>query len=469
MIYKNLKFKFENFIIELSKLFKETITKKVINEFISKSNNGNKSKIYNGKIDVNSLIFYMFHTFFSGETKTTSSDKIKKDINVDRSCLSKKAKKIPFEFFEYLRKKVFILCQKYSYNYGNKITKKIISGDGTTSIDQNFDVSLNLGFYDVTNDLPLNLSFEGHENRNRDVKLSIKYIKDHIDIFKNSILLLDAFYYDINLIDFLLDNKIYFIINGRQNVDNYDITKDIGKMTNDRKLILENIRPRIKILSYDEISYKTLHINKKKDGYYKTFSLKINKTINLITYLPKSYSDEKIKHLYKERWVIETFFSIVKNNFNYNEAIARTENEQKIRNECALIITYIIKTIKKYILSTSTKMSTDTKKVNVNETRMIENFKELYLKQLIIGNLTVDNVHIFIKKFCPVVNVEKNRHRKRHSKTPYSKWNFKCNSDMAEIKLVVKCMDMNTLDLLDKNKKLMVKKITILKTVINTG
>lgn len=78
MIYKNFEHNFEKFINELSTLFKETITKKVINEFISKSANKNKSKINNSKIDVNSLIFYMFHTFLAEKINPLLLIKLKK-------------------------------------------------------------------------------------------------------------------------------------------------------------------------------------------------------------------------------------------------------------------------------------------------------------------------------------------------------------------------------------------------------
>ena len=77
---------------------------------------------------------------------------------------------------------------------------------------------------------------------------------------------------------------------------------------------MQQIRPKIKIISYEE----TLNINDKKNKNIsnKTFLLEIKNLVNLITYLPKTYSEEKIKHLYKQRWVIETYFSTVKNNFN---------------------------------------------------------------------------------------------------------------------------------------------------------
>lgn len=465
---KKIDSNFEQFINELSTLFKVSITKENINEFICNSDNC-KSKIYNSKIDVSSLIFYVFNTFFINENKVTSSDKVKNFLDVERSSLSKKAKKIPVTFFTNLREKLFTLCQKFFYKKGNKFNKKIIASDGTSSIDHNFEVSLNMSFYDATNDLPLNLSFEGHENRNKDVKLSVEYIKNHLSEFKNCILILDAFYYDVNLINFLISQKIHFLINGRQNSNNYDPNKPLGKMSNERKILYDKARKHVKVTSYNKITEKKINVNKKKEKYNKTFFIEISNTVNLISFLPSSYTDEKIIHLYKERWVIETFFGIMKNNFNYKESISKTKEEQKIRNECVLIMTYIIKTIKKFALLKTTKKSTDKKKVNINETKMFKTFKDYYLRNLILGNFNFNNVLSFVKKYCPAIMTTKNRYNDRRAKTPHSKWNARSCANSSEINLILKCMDMKTIDLLDKNKKLMVNRITILKTVINNG
>ncbi len=52
--------------------------------------------------------------------------------------------------------------------------------------DNNQILNLNLGIFDVTNNVPLDIAFYGSKKKN-EVKLFIKYIKNNMEKFKNVI------------------------------------------------------------------------------------------------------------------------------------------------------------------------------------------------------------------------------------------------------------------------------------------
>jgi hypothetical protein len=453
----------KSFFNDISNLFEEQFTTNSINLFINNCDNKN-SKFYNSKISCRALIYYIFYSFFKDTSKINSADKIKKIFkDVDRSCLSKKMNKMPVSFFKNLRTKVFDIYSKYFCKPCTSKNKKIIAIDGTNTLDSNYNVALNMGFYDVTNGIPILLKYEGNEKRNQESRLSKEYISNNINEFKNVILVLDAFYYDISLFNFLIDSKIYFIINGRLNCDAYNKKIPLRQMDKKSKIIYEKVRNNIRLITYEKEENRTVNLKRKKQKKTLTVKFVENKTINLITNLPKNYDNKQIKNIYKHRWEIETFYQVIKNNFNISVSKTRTNKEMEICNECCLTMMYIMKAIKNNKLETCNKKPKEDHKLNINETRIFENFKEELLENLIIKkSITIQYLKDFQKKYCLVHNQKNDRHYRRESKTPHTKWHFKKNSDQSEEKLVLESMHFNTVNKLDKNKKLLVNKFTII-------
>lgn len=473
MIYSREYLKLKLFFENICELFKEQFTTTTINNYIlenSKINNKiNNSKINNSKINCNALMYYIFYSFFKNESKTSSSDKLKNIYkNICRESYSKKSKKIPISFFTNLRKKVFDIYSKHYCKKGTVTNKIIMAGDGTNTLDSNFNVSLNMGLYDVTNGVPLELQYEGNKNRNCESKLTKEYITKNINKFKNVIIVLDAFYYDINLFNFLIDNNIYFIIRGRTNCKNYNKNLPLGKMGKQEQIMYTKVRNIIRLITYENEIEKNINSKRKKQKTDINYDIVIDKTVNLITNLPKKYTDTKIKEIYGNRWDIEVFFKTIKRNFNISVAYSRTEQEMSICNECSLIMSYIIKAIKNSILSELEDKSTKDKKININETRIFNNFKEVILNKLLLNtNVQFEDLINFIDKFCPPIKQQNDRHYERISKTPGTKWHAKKNSNMSAEKLILEMIDNNTINKLDKNKKLLANKITIVnKTII---
>jgi hypothetical protein len=66
------------------------------------------------------------------------------------------------------------------------------------------ETSLNLGFFDVNSQIPLDLTFNGIKNKNNELQVLIKYIADNKDKFNGVILILDRAYCSYKFIDYLL-------------------------------------------------------------------------------------------------------------------------------------------------------------------------------------------------------------------------------------------------------------------------
>ena len=61
-------------------------------------------------------------------------------------------------------KKPFIFASDGAFNNINSLNKK-----------DNLETSLDMGFYDITNDLPLELNIEGNKNKNNELLILKKY------------------------------------------------------------------------------------------------------------------------------------------------------------------------------------------------------------------------------------------------------------------------------------------------------
>ncbi len=54
---------------------------------------------------------------------------------------------------------------------------------------------LNMCYYDVINLIPIDLTNNGSENRNKEIRMSQRYIKNHLNDFKNCIIICDRLYF----------------------------------------------------------------------------------------------------------------------------------------------------------------------------------------------------------------------------------------------------------------------------------
>lgn len=103
----------------------------------------------------------------------------------------------------------------------------IISIDGTYNNDNK--EMLNMGFFNVTKNVPIELKSCGYHNKNNEVKCAIKFIKKHIDLFKNNILVADRLYFTYEFLYFLNENDLKFIIRAKGDAQNLEPNTPLKK------------------------------------------------------------------------------------------------------------------------------------------------------------------------------------------------------------------------------------------------
>ncbi len=158
---------------ELNSLFKnsEDIIKKTIN-------NDLKIKTRKRKLLFNDVLCYYFNYNFIDNTKNSivSDYNFNNKIDVHMSNYQKKESLIPLSFYQLIFDNIKKLHDQYIFN-----KKRTIAVDGTYNItnvknDGSLETSLNLGIYDITNKIPVDIQLKGQENKNKEIESFIHYI-----------------------------------------------------------------------------------------------------------------------------------------------------------------------------------------------------------------------------------------------------------------------------------------------------
>jgi hypothetical protein len=166
------------------------------------------------------------------------------------------------------------------------------------------ETSLNMCYYDITNNLPIEFNIEGEKNKNNELFLLKKYLKK-TNIPNNSILVWDRAYCSFELIDFLIKNNFKFIIRFRNNCKKFQNIKNI----NDVRVLkyYEKMINKVPFSKYIEYIKKN---NKKALGKHKHINVNDNKEINI----------EKIKKFNEAEIIIKYEYTLLTNldilNFN---------------------------------------------------------------------------------------------------------------------------------------------------------
>jgi hypothetical protein len=339
---KNINITFKNICNSLNSIFSNT--EKQICNFVNTVH-----KIKTRKTAVSYTDTFIYSTLYTqiNKTKTDVINELNlsiyKNNNLKRTTLYEKEIKIPFEFYADIFNKITKLY--YDLFNDDKI-KKIIAIDGTYNntnvynIKGYLETSLNMGFFDINNEIPLDLTFDGIKNKNNELNVLIEYINNNLDKFNNVILILDRAYCSYNFINFLNKKKVNFVCRFRNNCSNF-----------------KKIKKNVRIIEFANTTYESVEnnninnylFNNKK---FESVQIKIKDEYKLITNLTKDlYDDEKIKDLYHKRWDVEVFFKIIKYNFKF-ENIKITSNKQlnnpyNIHNIKILIICILSKLFEK--------------------------------------------------------------------------------------------------------------------------
>ena len=473
MIYFYLSKFFINFI-------KNQINKILLKDFLQLSNDIN-SIFNNVNIDITKLIFYnlkiknrnnkltfvdvlnyIFNYSFINTTKQqiVSDYNFINNTNYNRSSFYKKELNIPIIFYQNLFIKVKNLLDKIMNK--NLNLYNVIAVDGTYSNtnlhnEHKLETCLNMGYFDCTNQIPIDLEIKGTEYNNKEIESFINYInKNKLDI-NNLILVLDRAYYSYDLINFLDSKKLNYVIR----IKNNSIGINNKNKAND-KLINKNTR----IINYKSI----ININK-KDKNNNIVKLEQTLICNLITNLNKDkFNDDKIKNLYLQRWDIEVFFKLLKSNFKFGllrEHNKKTLEQYKKKYLIILINLHLIRLIEFVYSKHQTKNYKNKSKnkhqynFNNNNSLLITGFKNL-INPIINGKLTNNLIFNYCNSYVIKTNTIKNISNPRTSYIPFSKWYVKSYSDYYKYSKIIEAKNNNNLDSLNKNLKLLANELTII-------
>jgi hypothetical protein len=180
------------------------------------------------KLSFKDVLLYSLQYTYNNKTKIDIINIFNKDKEenekISRTTFYEKETKISFSYYSDIYHKLILIIKKYFND--NKNNNSIIAVDGTytntniKNIKDYLETSLNMGFFDVTYDIPIELIFKGEESKNKEIDALQKYITANKNQLKNVIFVLDRAYCSYKFIDFCYLNKIKYVIRFRNNCIN---------------------------------------------------------------------------------------------------------------------------------------------------------------------------------------------------------------------------------------------------------
>ncbi len=431
----------------------------LINEY--KKNSNTRDKIITFK---DAILFRFLYSQYN-MTKQLASCNINyyTSNNCNRTSYDRKENNINVKIYQQI---YYNICTFYKNNCtsSNDLIKVAVDGtycNSNINKSNKIETSLNMGYYDISNNIPLDLTFNGSQNKNKEVKLLIDYVKK--SKISNIIIVADRMYYSFELLNTLKEHNISYIIRIKSNSD---LIKLQNKLTKNKNLYVQEI------LKHNRIIKNTHDITKQvktKKNIKKTLNIKSEYI--LITNLKKDkYNDNEISNIYNSRWEIEVYFKYIKENFNFKNMHERNENKYQKLIYCQLILTYFSKILQyfylknKKITSSIKKRNNDTNScsVKINQSNLIKGIYKYLLFDLINGTLILDKINIFCNSYMILIKNELNRSFPRISKIPFSKWYVKAYHSYYKYNTLIENIENNTTEKLHKNLKTHIKDISII-------
>lgn len=376
--------------------------------------------------------------------------------HVTKSNYYRKEKKIPLTYYQNCLSKLKLLFNKYS----NKSPIKIISVDGTynnTNLkkDKTLETTLNMGYYDVTNCVPINIELKGPDKKNKEIEALINYINDSNNDLNNVILVLDRAYCSFDLMNILDQKNIKYVVRIRNNLIHLNDSEK--KQTKKTKIIPSNTR---------FINYSAERIFTIKDKNDKDVKLKQILICNVATNLSNEYTEEDIKEIYNSRWDVEVFFKLLKYKFKFSNL---TEHNDKTK-EC-YAKTYIVILINCILVrlleivglngSNLDKTKNNKYKIKYNKSLMIEGIKKI-MSNIIQSNIDGDEIYKYLNNYREKIYCEQDKHNPRTSKRPFTKWYVMSYSSRSTYIKIIEAKRTGDYSNLHSNLKMLAKTITII-------
>ena len=275
-------------------------------------------KTRNNKLSFTDALLYKFLCAYKDNTNT----KVVADLNfsdtvANKSNYYKKEQKIPLIYYQNTLSKVQQLFDKYT---NKNVPYNVIAVDGTYNNtnfknDKTLETTLNMGFFNVTQGVPINIELKHFSDKNKEICSFKDYVANNNLNVENVIFVMDRAYHSSALFKYLNDNNFKFIIRVRNNCIYLNKNKNKkNKNNNDEN---EN---------YRYILYETSITETKKNKDNKDVSITKQLMCNIVTNLDSTYTEDVIKNMYKSRWDVEVYFKLIKANFTRLKGDALSDN-----------------------------------------------------------------------------------------------------------------------------------------------
>ena len=367
---------------------------------------------------------------------------------VDMNNYYRKEQKIPLEYYEKILNNTKQVFNKYS---NKNLKDRIIAVDGTYNNtnfknDKKLETTLNMGYYDVSNCIPIHIDLKNYSDKNKEISALIEYLNNADLDMQNIIFVMDRAYFSYDLFEFLNNKNIKFVIRVKNNCVHLKKNKSI---------ISKNKCKYIRFISYDT---KITSIIKDKKNNDRTVTRDLS--CNIATNLNQTYNEDTIKNIYKSRWDVEVFFKLIKSNFKFSYL---TEHNTQTRI-CYLkkYIVILINCTLERIFELVTEELPKHEKYNIkyNKSLALNGLKQI-IPCIINASLTSEKLFNYLDNYLKFVYCEKNKNNPRTSKIPFSKWYIKDYIYKYKNEKLIEAIDNNTIEKLNKNLKLEALTLTI--------
>jgi hypothetical protein len=438
-------------------------------EYMNKLNGKKLRNIKNG-VSLNDAINYKFSYASKDKTKDNivgflNYHNNQDDINgkyFERKSFESKENNIPTEFYESLLEKIIKLYESNCIAE-NQDELKLIAVDGSSTNDIKKNPVLNMGYYNVKYKVPMYLTYNGSENRNKEVEALTHKIIKHPEEFRNVVIIADRLYFTYKLLNFLQEQDIKYIIRVKGEANNLLSHNKLNKYNKDYDII-QNLRKTSRIIQYKNKFIKTIHDKHSKNKSIKVYKISTKNDCIIITNLTddSKFSDDKILELYRSRWEIETYFKFIKNNFKFQLTKEKQTDKIKRLYLCEMMLTYI----QKIIIYDYHKMNSNKplkKSQKINDSHLMKGIMDVLLYDILHCKLTTTKLINFIKSYVIIIDNQPDRHFPRISKTPFTKWYVKAYSVSAADIKIIRSIEEDTIGNLNKNLKVKAGRIKIIK------
>ena len=383
-----------------------------------------------------------------------------------RQAYEYKERNISLSVYESILNKIVNYYNIYTDNNNNVL---FIAVDGVCNNDIENQVVYNLGFFNITNCVPIDINYLGKDKNGQEVSEFKSYLSCHMDEFKNCIFVADGLYFKYNLLDFLESNNLKYIIRTNGPAEIIDPTKPFRKQCKNKELV-KKLREHIRVVRRNHEYNKTVYECKNKKLIQKHV-IRVKSDCNLVTNLVDHnvYSDDYLLSIYKSRWDIEIFYKYLKNNFKFQNMPERDLIQCKKLYICELILAYLQKILEQYYTKNNKdKLSKKIIKKENEEITYTKNINHHNLLRGIFDELLYDMIHKktnnqTINKLCniyiKIITNKTNRYFTRIAKKTFSKWHFKGSSDMTKLLDAIRAIINGTVNELNENIRRIAKKI----------